>query len=98
MTPRLFVRQAAKADVAAAFQWYELHRVGLGVEFSDEVGAAYAAIEKGPQRFPVKCDDIRMALVRRFPYVVYFVVLPRHISVIAVLHGHRNPQVWQQRR
>jgi hypothetical protein len=39
-----------------------------------------------------------MALVHCFPYVIYFVMLPRHISVIAVVHGHGNPQVWQQRR
>lgn len=69
MTPRLFVRQSAKADVVETFEWYELHRVGLGVEFFDEVGAAYAAIEERPERFPFKCDDIRMALVHRFPYV-----------------------------
>jgi hypothetical protein len=39
-----------------------------------------------------------MALLRRFPYVVYFVVLPKHTSVIAVMHGHRRPKAWQQRR
>ena len=98
MTPRLFVRKAAKADVAAAFDWYEAHRVGLGAEFAEEIRVVYAAIEEQPLRFPLVLDDIRMALVRRFPYVVYFVALPRHTSVIAVVHGHRRPQIWQQRR
>lgn len=98
MTLRLFVRKAAKADVASAFDWYESHRTGLGAEFADEVSAVYAAIEEEPLRFPIVLDDIRMALVRRFPYVIYFVVLARHTSVIAVVHGHRKPQVWQQRR
>lgn len=98
MTPRLFVRKPAKADVAAAYDWYEAHRTGLGDEFADEVSAVYAAIEEQPQRFPIVFDDIRMALVRRFPYVIYFVTLPRHTSVIAVVHGHRKPQVWRQRR
>ncbi len=98
MTSRLFVRRAAKADVVSAFHWYEAHRAGLGEAFADEVSRTYAAIEERPAQFPVMLDDIRMALVHRFPYVVYFVVLPRHISVIAVIHGHRNPQDWQQRR
>jgi plasmid stabilization system protein ParE len=98
MTPRVFVRRTAKDDVAAAFQWYESHRGGLGDAFADEVSRTYAAIEERPEQFPVMLDDIRMALVHRFPYAVYFVILPRHISVIAVIHGHRNPQVWQQRR
>ena len=98
MTPRLFVRRAARTDVASAFQWYDAHRAGLGGAFADEVGRTYSAIEDKPEQFPVMLDDIRMALVHRFPYVIYFVILPRHISVIAVIHGHRNPQVWQQRR
>ena len=98
MTPRLFVRRNATADVVSAFQWYESHRAGLGDAFSDEVSRTYAAIEDRPEQFPVVLDDIRMALVHRFPYVIYFVILPRHISVIAVIHGHRNPQVWRQRR
>ena len=98
LTPRLFVRRAAKADVAAGFQWYESHREGLGDAFADEVSRTYAAIEERPEQFPVMLDDIRMALVHRFPYVIYFVTLPRDISVIAVMHGHRNPQIWKQRR
>lgn len=48
-------------------------------------------------RRPAKAD-VASAFDWRFPYAVYFVVLSRHISVIAVLHGHRNPQVWQRRR
>ena len=96
--PRLFVRKAAKADVAEAFSWYEARRVGLGHEFADEIAVTYAAIEEQPLRFPLMFDDIRMAVVHRFPYLIYFVVLQRGISILAVLHGHRDPQVWQQRR
>lgn len=98
LVPRLFVRHAAKIDVADAFRWYEARRPGLGHEFADEVANTYAAIEAQPLRFPLMLDDIRMAVVHRFPYLVYFVLLPRGLSVIAMLHGHRDPQVWQQRR
>lgn len=96
--PPLFVRKAAKADVADALAWYQRRRIGLGEEFVEEISATYAAIEKQPLRFPVVIDDIRMAVVRRFPYLIYFVTAPRGTSVIAVLHGHRDPQVWQRRR
>ena len=96
--PRLFVRKAGKRDVATAYAWYQARREGLGDEFAEEIGAAFAAIEEQPLRFPVVIDDIRMAVVRRFPYLIYFVAAPRGTSVIAVLHGHRDPQVWQRRR
>jgi len=96
--PRLHVRPAAGDDVVAAFEWYEAHRAGLGSQFADEISRTYAAIEAAPLRFPVVLDDIRMAMVRRFPYLVYFALLDDAVSVIAVLHGHRSPVAWRQRR
>ena len=98
MTPRLFVRKVARADLAEAFTWYEGRRTGLGQEFLDEVSATLAAVEAQPRRFVLAADDIRMAPLHRFPYVAYFVELPRHTSVIAVVHGRRSPRVWQRRR
>lgn len=98
MTPRLFVRKVARADMAEAFTWYEGRRVGLGHDFLDEVSHTFTAIEAQPQRFALAVDDIRMAPLHRFPYVAYFVELPRHTSVIAVVHGRRSPRVWQRRR
>ena len=71
---------------------------GLGVEFAHVVEDVLGTIESSPLRFPVARADIRRAVLRRFPYVVYFVVLPELISVIAVLHGRRDPTVWQSRR
>ena len=58
----------------------------------------YKAIEDQPRRFPSILDDIQMAVVHRFSYLIYFVELQRSVSVLAVLHGHRDPQVWQRRR
>jgi len=98
MTPRLFVRAAARSDMAEAVAWYDSRRVGLGEEFLNAVAQSFARIETSPEHFRFAVDDIRMAVVRHFPYVVYFVVLPQHVSVIAVVHGHRNPTVWQRRR
>jgi len=55
-------------------------------------------VEEAPERFPIALGDIRKARVRRFPYVVYYVVLPEVITVIAIIHGRRDPQRWQGRR
>jgi plasmid stabilization system protein ParE len=94
----LFVRKAARQDIAEAFRWYEDRSAGLGYEFTRAVRVTLASIERMPQQFPVAVDDIRQARLRRFPYVVYFVVLPRGTSVIAVMHGRRHPRRWQSRR
>lgn len=95
---RLFVRAPARRDLARAFRWYERERVGLGHEFLRAVAVTFAAVDRAPEQFPVALDDIRKALVRRFPYVVYFVALPGGVAVVAVAHGRRHPRRWQSRR
>ena len=98
MTPRLFVRKAARADIAEAFRWYEERSRGLGSEFLRVVSLAYRAIERSPEQFPIIEEDIRKVVLRRFPYTIYFVILPRRISVIGVMHARRHPTRWQSRR
>ena len=98
MTPRLFVRRAARQEIAEAFRWYEERSPGLGHEFLRAVRATLARIEREPELYPLAVDDIRKAPLHRFPYVAYYVVLPRGVSVIAVIHGRRHPRRWQSRR
>ena len=47
----------------------------------DAASAICARIEAEPRQLRVAFDDIRMAPLRRFPYVVYFVVLPQHATI-----------------
>lgn len=98
MTPRLFVRRNARADLVGAFGWYESRRAGLGVEFLDLVSSAFREITNEPERYPIAVDDIRKCIVHRFPYVVYFVKVQRGVSVLAVMHERRDPSRWRSRR
>jgi plasmid stabilization system protein ParE len=88
---RLFVRPAARRDLVEAFRWYQGRSVGLGHEFLRAVAVTFAVVDRDPERFPVAFDDIRNAVVRRFPYVVYLVGLTGGVSVLAVMHGPRDP-------
>jgi toxin ParE1/3/4 len=97
MTPRLSLRGDAQADIEAAAQWYEGERPGLGFEFTRVVRAALAAIEREPQRYPSARGEVRRALVRRFPYALYFITEPDETVVLACLHVRRDPHVWQSR-
>jgi plasmid stabilization system protein ParE len=54
-------------------------------------------IAANPERYPLVSDDVREALVSRFPYCVYYRVKPDRVVVIAVFHTSRDPSVWQGR-
>lgn len=36
-------------------------------------------------------------MLRRFPYLVVYVEEESFIEVIAVMHAHRNPEIWKAR-
>jgi plasmid stabilization system protein ParE len=54
-------------------------------------------IEDGPLRYPVVYEDVRRALVRRYPYAIFYVVEPARVVVMAVLHQRRDPARWPRR-
>ena len=68
----LVTRGQAKADVRRAAKWYERQRNGLGREFVAEVDVALARIQANPEQYEVRYRDIRHAILRRFPYGVFY--------------------------
>jgi len=94
---KLLLRPAAAADVEEAYRWYERQRVGLGEEFLAIVDATLRDIVASPATSAVIHRDTRRALLRRFPYAIFYRLLRRTVIVIACMHGRRNPQRWKGR-
>jgi plasmid stabilization system protein ParE len=95
---RLIAGPPVDRDVAAAFEWYQNEQPGLGLEFLEELRASYDRMAAGPLQYSLVRDDIRRALLKRFPYAVYFAVEADQVVVVSVLHERRNPMEWQRRR
>src|SRR4051812_41956234 len=72
----IVIRPAAAADIEDAFVWYEQKRPGLGFEFLKVIDEALAAIQRAPQLQPVIHRNARRALLRRFPYGIYYHTYP----------------------
>ena len=97
MTRRLILRPEAEADLAEAYEWYEQRRAGLGQSLLLSVEAALASIQENPTSFPVVHGEIRRALIRRFPFGVFYLVDRGTIVVLSVFHASRDPKGWQAR-
>ncbi len=72
MTPRLVLRPQAEAELLDARDWYEAQRPGLGRTFATEVDMVLGRIVQAPLAYPRVQGETRRALVRRFPYAIYF--------------------------
>ena len=95
---RLIIQPEAERDLAEAFTWYETQRPGLGNELLLSIEASLAAIQRRPETFPVVHREIRRALIRRFPYGIFFVIDEASLIVIAIFHAKRDPRRWESRK
>ncbi len=97
MARRVIVQPQSDLDIQAAALWYEDQQSGLGLRFLAELDLVFERIEDNPLQFPRLEGEVRRALFRRFPYGVYFLPESDAIKVLAVLHLHRQPDVWKSR-
>ena len=93
----LIIRPEAEADLAEGFNWYEDRRAGLGFEFLSRVDLVLTKIEENPLRYSRTYQNVRLALVGKFPYKVLCLVEDAATEVIGVVHVKRSPQFWQER-
>jgi plasmid stabilization system protein ParE len=97
VTRRLTILPQAELDVSDAAAWYEERRTGLGDEFLDELDSILRRVITDPLQFPKIKNQIRRALLRRFPYSVYFGLTRETVELVAVLHQRRDPRTWERR-
>ena len=74
MKYQLKVRPEASADIAEAFSWYEDQRPGLGGEFEEQLDRTFGYIIDMPLASRLMRRSVRRALMRRFPFSVYYSV------------------------
>lgn len=97
MTLEIRLRPEAALDLEDAAFWYEEQSTGLGHQFLDEAMAILSAIAEAPLVHPLVHRNTRRALMRRFPFGVYYRVESFAVAVVAIMHGSRNPQRWKNR-
>ena len=95
---RLDVSSEAELEIFEAALRYERERTGLGIRFETQVNTVFARLVENPFQFPVIEEGARRAIVRVFPYAVYFTLEADLITVLAVLHMHRHPDTWKRKR
>jgi plasmid stabilization system protein ParE len=98
LTLSVVVKKAARADIADARQWYHERDPGAALDFLRALRVALSRIQRNPLQFPIEDSDVRKAPISRFPYSVYFVAGESTVTILAVMHSRRDPQIWMQRR
>ena len=81
-----------------AQRWYEDQSPGLGERFASAIERTLVLIETNPTAYQVVEDSIRRAVVRKFPYSVFYVTEEDRVVVLAVFHQSMDPRRLAVRR
>ena len=98
MTFRLRVKPRVYSDIQEAYQWYEEQSVGLGAAFIKAVDDSLDRIAEHPESYPAVMENVRRAVLHRFPYGIFYFVEGDTVVVLACYHASRDPRGWQDRR
>ncbi len=88
----------AESEMIGAAAWYETQQTDLGKRFLASVQDALNRIELNPELYPIAEGDVRRCLARTFPFGVLFHIRPKMIVIMAIMHLHRDPDYWKNRR
>jgi plasmid stabilization system protein ParE len=94
---KLILLPEAVHDIAEAYGWYEDKQPGLGEDFLRCVDACLIAMSRNPKMYPVMYETYRRALIRRFPYAIFYEHYKSTITVYSVFHSSQDPQKWRNR-
>ncbi|MEY2879730.1 MAG: hypothetical protein RLZZ15_2110 [Verrucomicrobiota bacterium] len=87
----------AEAELIEAARYYEQEVPTLGAQLLDAVDRAVAVILSAPERWRPIEADVRRYLMPRFPFAIYYRVLPDHVRILAFKHHSRHPDYWRYR-
>ncbi len=87
---KLIVKEEAEQDMTESFEYYEEQQSGLGAEFLDEVESYFNQLINYPEHYQ-KNEEIRTAVLHRFPHKIIYEVEKEFVVVYAVFHSKRNP-------
>jgi hypothetical protein len=88
----------AEREFVDAIDYYEECENGLGEDFSLEINATISNILAFPTAWPTIDVPVRRCLAHRFPFGVLYSIEHDNIYILAVMHLHRHPDYWKNRR
>jgi toxin ParE1/3/4 len=91
------LRPGVVSDLTEAADWYNRRQPELGDDFVHAAYDAFDLLAERPGSFPVVYKNVRRALMRRFPYAIYFRIESEAIVILVVIHTARSPRMWKRR-
>ena len=90
MTYEIVIRPLAAKQTTLAYEWYEEKLQCLGDEFLSCIDAQLLLILNNPFIYQIKYKNVRIGLIDRFPFGIYYFIDSLKIVVLSILHLSRS--------
>ena len=91
MQYKIELRPLAVVEIIEAYDWYELQKEGLGLDFLNELDLFYKSLHRNPHIYSYYEDPVREGKVNRFPYTVIYEIIETSIVIYSVFMAKQSP-------
>jgi len=94
---RIRFHELARRELLEARDYYDDLVYRLGEKFIIEIERCLNIIKTNPLAYPVVKQNVRKAVVIKFPFSILYRLESDNIYVLAVMHQKRQPKYWVER-
>ena len=94
---RIRFHELARREFLEARDYYDDLVYRLGEKFVIEVERCLNIIKTNPLAYPVVKQNVRKAVVIKFPFSILYRLEKDNIYILAVMHQKRKPKYWAER-
>jgi plasmid stabilization system protein ParE len=87
----------ANQDVGEIVTWYKVNAPGQAGRFLEQLRLATRRLAEAPLVPREEPGALRKMGLRIFPYFVWYVVEGKVVTVLVVIHAHRDPSAVERR-
>ncbi len=94
---KIEISNEAEDDFTNAYEFYAKKNKELADNFYRFVDQSLNKIANNPKGFQKSFKNIHRHVMKKFPFVIYYLITNTTIQVIAIFHTSRNPEIWKDR-
>jgi len=89
-------KRAAAAEVENAIVWYAKPEINQTSAFVNDLQLTESHLRTHPELYQRVEGDVRRAVLRRFPYSLFFLIEQDQVVVLAFMHQHQRPRTREE--
>jgi plasmid stabilization system protein ParE len=89
-------KRAAAAEVEAVIGWHAQTEIDQASAFVKELERTESHLRTQPALYQQVEGEIRQAVLRRFPYSLFYVIEQNYVIVLACMHQHQKPRTREE--